>query len=49
MVHLLENIIVFNQNFSHNADTCSSTSSVNLIEPRDFLSCIFPHSLGYKI
>ena len=28
MVHLLENVIVFNQNFSHNADTRSSTSSV---------------------
>ena len=28
MVHLLENVIVLNQNFSHNADTRSSTSSV---------------------
>ena len=28
MVHWLENIIVFNQNFSHNPDTRSSTSSV---------------------
>ena len=27
MVHWLENVIVFNQNFSHNADTRSSTST----------------------
>ena len=30
MVHLLENVVVFNQNFSHNTDTHSSTSSVYL-------------------
>ena len=47
MVHLLEN--VFNQNFSHNADTCPSTSSVYLIKPCDFLSSIFSDSLGSKI
>ena len=49
MVHLLENVIVFNQNFSHNADTCPSTSSVYLIKPCDFLSSIFSDSLGSKI
>ena len=49
MVHLLENVIVLNQNFSHSADTRSSTSSVYLIKPCDFLSSIFPHSLGSKI
>ena len=27
MVHWLENVIAFNQNFSHNADTRSSTST----------------------
>ena len=36
MVHLLENVSVFNPNFSHNADTRSSTSSVYLIKPCDF-------------
>ena len=36
MVHLLENVIVLNRNFSHNADTRSSTSSVYLIKPCDF-------------
>ena len=49
MVHLLENVIVLNQNFSHNVDTRSSTSSVYLIRPCDFLSSIFPHSLGSQI
>ena len=41
MVHLLENVIVLNQNFSHTADTRSSTSS----------DCIYPFqniSLGLK-
>ena len=49
MVHLLENVIVLNQTFSHTADTRSSNSSVYLIKPCDFLSSIFPHSLGSKI
>ena len=51
MVHLLENVIVLSQNFSHNADTHSSiaTSSVYLMKPCDFLSSIFPYSLGSKI
>ena len=48
MVHLLENVIVFNQNFSHNAGTHSSTSSVYLIKLCDFLSSIFSLSLGSK-
>ena len=42
MNHLLENVVVFNQNFSHNADTHSSTSSVYLIKPCDQ----FPHVLS---
>ena len=49
MVHLLENVIVLNQNFSHTADTRSSTSGVYLVKPCDFLSSIFPHSLGSKL
>ena len=49
MVHLLENVIVFNQNFSHHADTRPSTCSVYLIKPCDFLSSIFSHSFGSKI
>ena len=47
MVHLLESFIVLNQNFSHSADTRSS--SVYLIKSCDFLSSIFPNSLGSKI
>ena len=49
MVHLLKNVIVLNQNFSHIADTLSSTLVFYLIKPCDFLSSIFPHSLGSKI
>ena len=35
MAHLLEDVIVLNQNFSHSADTRSSTSSVYLTNPCD--------------
>ena len=49
MVRLLENVIVFNQNFSHNVDPRSSTSSVYLIKTCFFFSSIFPLSLGAEI
>ena len=32
MVHWPENVIIFNQNFSHNADTRSSTSTHSNME-----------------